>query len=81
MTRFEATVTTRDGQPVTDATVTLALYMPPMPSMNMPAMRSEAALGHAGNGVYRGSLDVMMNGRWEATVMVTRGAERLARSR
>ena len=78
MTRFQATVTTREGEPVTDATVTLVLYMPPMPSMNMPAMRSEAALGHAGTGVYRGSLDVMMTGRWEATVTVTRGTERLA---
>ena len=78
MTRFQAAVTTKEGVPVADATVTLVLYMPPMPSMNMPAMRSEAALGHAGTGVYRGSLDVMMTGRWEATVTVTRGTERLA---
>jgi Cu(I)/Ag(I) efflux system membrane fusion protein len=77
MTEFRATVKTREGQPITDAAVTLVLYMPPMPSMNMPAMRSEVSLGHAGNGVYGGSLDVMMNGRWEATVMVTRGTERL----
>ena len=77
MTAFEATVKTPDGAPVTDASVSLVLYMPAMPSMNMPAMRSEAALGHAGNGAYRGSLDVMMNGRWEATVTVTRGTERL----
>ena len=28
--------------------------------------------------MYRGSLDVMMTGRWEATVTVTRGTERLA---
>ena len=78
MTRFEASVATRDGVPVTDATVILVLYMPPMPSMNMPAMRTEAALGHGGTGVYRGTLDVMMAGRWEATVTVTRGTERLA---
>jgi Cu(I)/Ag(I) efflux system membrane fusion protein len=78
MTQFQATVTTKDGVPVTDATATIVLYMPPMPSMNMPAMRSEAALGHAGAGVYRGTLDVMMAGRWEATVTVTRGTERLA---
>jgi membrane fusion protein, copper/silver efflux system len=77
MTRFQATVTTREGQPITGGRVMLALYMPPMPSMNMPAMRSEAALGDAGNGVYRGSLDVMMAGRWEATVTVMRGTERL----
>jgi hypothetical protein len=77
MAQFQATVRGKDGQPVTDATVTLVLYMPPMPSMNMPAMRSETALGHAGSGTYRGSLDVMMNGRWEATVTVMRGSERL----
>jgi hypothetical protein len=77
MTQFAARVTDREGKPVGDAGVTLVLYMPPMPSMNMPAMRSEAALGHAGDGVYRGSVDVMMNGRWEATVTVTRGATRL----
>jgi hypothetical protein len=77
MTRFQASVATADGVPVTDATVTLVLYMPPMPSMNMPAMRSEAALGHAGTGLYRGTLDVMMAGRWEATVTVRRGTERL----
>jgi hypothetical protein len=77
MTEFQAAVTAHDGRPVTDATVSLTLYMPPMPSMNMPAMRSQTALGHSGNGRYRGSLDVMMNGRWEATVVVTRGTERL----
>jgi membrane fusion protein, copper/silver efflux system len=76
-TTFQATLRTPAGQPVTDTSVSLVLYMPPMPSMNMPAMRSEAALGHVGAGVYRGSLDVMMNGRWEATVTVTRGGQRL----
>lgn len=77
MTRFEVEVKTPEGAPVTDAAVTLVLFMPAMPSMNMPAMRSDATLGHAGNGIYRGSIDVMMNGRWDATVAVTRGAERL----
>jgi Cu(I)/Ag(I) efflux system membrane fusion protein len=77
-TQFEAIVRTPDGKPVTDASVTLVLYMPAMPSMNMPAMRSEAALGHAGHGAYRGTIDVMMNGRWDATVTVTRNGARLA---
>jgi membrane fusion protein, copper/silver efflux system len=77
MTTFQATVRTPAGVPVTGASVSLVLYMPPMPAMNMPAMRSEAALGHAGAGVYRGSIDVMMNGRWEASVTVTRNGQRL----
>jgi len=63
---------------VTDAAVTLVLYMPAMPSMNMPAMRSEATLGHAGDGTYRGTVDVMMSGRWDATLTVTRSGARLA---
>ena len=31
--------------------------------------------------MYRGSLDVMMNGRWEATVTVIARGQRLGRSR
>jgi hypothetical protein len=45
--------------------------------MNMPAMRSEAKLPSVGGGAYRGSGQVMMAGRWDATVIVTRGGQRL----
>ena len=45
--------------------------------MNMPAMRSEASLGHAGSGVYRGT-DRRDDGRpMGVTVTVTRGSQRL----
>jgi len=40
-------------------------------------MRNEAKLASAGNGVYRGTGQVMMAGRWDATVVVTRGGQRL----
>jgi hypothetical protein len=49
-----------------------------MPTMNMPAMRNEVRLSSAGGGVYRGTGQVMMAGRWDATVTVTRGGQRVA---
>ena len=65
------------GKPVDDADVTVQFFMPAMPTMNMPAMRSEAKLSPAGGGVYRGSGQMMMAGRWDTTVTVTRGGQRL----
>jgi hypothetical protein len=75
---FEVRVTDPGGQPVTDGDVSVQLFMPAMPTMNMPAMRNETKLLHAGGGVYRGPGQVMMSGRWEATVIVTRSGQRAA---
>lgn len=77
LTTFVVTVRDEGGAPVADADVTVLLFMPPMPSMNMPAMRSEGTLSHAGGGQYRGTVDVLMSGRWDATVTVARGGARL----
>jgi len=63
---------------VTDAEVSVRLYMAPMPSMNMPAMRSDARLVHVADGLYRGQGNVTMSGRWDVTVTATRAGERLA---
>jgi hypothetical protein len=65
------------GQPVTDAEVTVQLFMPAMPTMNMPAMRNEAALPHASGGVYRGMGQVIMAGRWDVTVAVAKDGKPL----
>ncbi len=73
---FEVRVTRPGGRAVTDAEVSVQLFMPAMPTMNMPAMRNETRLPHAGGGVYRGSGQVMTGGRWEVTVTVTRGGQR-----
>jgi membrane fusion protein, copper/silver efflux system len=66
-----------DGRGVSDAEVTVLLYMPPMPSMNMPAMRAEARLSALGDGKYRGRGDVLMAGRWDVTITVARGGTRV----
>jgi len=74
---LEVTVRDANGQPVADADVTVTFFMPAMPTMNMPAMRNQAKLPAAGAGVYRGSGQVMMAGRWDVTVEVSRGGQRL----
>jgi Cu(I)/Ag(I) efflux system membrane fusion protein len=75
--QMEATVKDVGGKPIDDAEVSVQFFMAAMPTMNMPAMRSEAKLTPAGGGVYRGSGQVMMAGRWDATVTVVRGGQRL----
>ena len=75
--QLEATVKDASGKPIDDADVTVQFFMPAMPTMNMPAMRSEAKLSPIGGGAYRGVGQVMMAGRWDATVTVTRGGQRL----
>ena len=74
---FEVVVADLEGQPVTDADVSVVFYMAPMPTMNMPAMQTDATLTHQGGGLYRGDGEVMMAGRWDVSVLVSRGGEPL----
>jgi Cu(I)/Ag(I) efflux system membrane fusion protein/cobalt-zinc-cadmium efflux system membrane fusion protein len=76
-TTFEVRVRDASGRPVTAADVSVVLFMPAMPSMNMPAMRNETTLAPAGAGVYRGTGQVLMGGRWDVTVTVSRNGARL----
>lgn len=72
---FEVTLKGSDGQPVTDADVALNFYMAAMPSMNMPEMRNTVRLNHVTDGRYRGTGSVSMAGRWDVTVVVTKGGK------
>jgi RND family efflux transporter MFP subunit len=76
-TTFEVTVRDPAGQPVAAADVSVVLFMPAMPSMSMPAMRTEATLAPVGDGVYRGAGQVMMAGRWDVTVTVSKDGQRV----
>jgi membrane fusion protein, copper/silver efflux system len=76
---FEVAVKDMNGRPVADADVSVQLFMPAMPTMNMPAMRNETKLPHVGGGVYRGPGQVMMAGRWDVTVTVAKGGQQLGR--
>jgi len=75
---FEVSVKDGEGQPVSDASVEVVFFMPAMPSMGMPAMRNAATLADAGGGTYRGTGQVLMAGRWDVTVTVTRAGQRVA---
>ncbi|MBI1874939.1 MAG: efflux RND transporter periplasmic adaptor subunit [Acidobacteria bacterium] len=75
--QFEAIVKDPSGTPVADADVSVQFFMAAMPTMNMPAMRNEVKLSNAGGGVYRGTGHVMMAGRWDVTVTVTKNGQRV----
>lgn len=68
---------TKAGAPVVDAEVGAVFYMPAMPSMNMPEMRSTYRLRSIGDGAYRGSANLSMGGEWAVTVTALRGGEKL----
>jgi Cu(I)/Ag(I) efflux system membrane fusion protein/cobalt-zinc-cadmium efflux system membrane fusion protein len=74
---LEVSVTDATGQPIADADVSVTFFMAAMPTMNMPAMRNEARLAPAGGGLYRGAGEVMMGGRWDVTVTVSKDGQRL----
>jgi RND family efflux transporter MFP subunit len=76
-TTLEVAVKDASGMPVTDAEVSVTFFMAAMPAMNMPAMRNAARLQHVGAGIYRGTGQLMMAGRWDVTVDVMRGGQRL----
>ena len=77
-TTLVATVKDAGGKPVTGAQVAVFLFMAPMPSMNMPALKAEAKLLSVSDGVYRGTALVMTPGRWDVTVTVSRGGQTIA---
>ena len=74
---FEVSLKDASGQPVQDAHVTIQFFMPAMPTMNMPAMRNSLTLPAVGGGVYRGTGEVMMAGRWDATVTAAKNGQRI----
>lgn len=74
---FDVSIKGSDGQPMTDADVSLTFYMAAMPEMNMPEMRNSVALKHREEGQYRGTGNVMMAGRWDVTVVVKKGEKEI----
>jgi hypothetical protein len=74
---LEASIKDASGAPVTDADVAVTFLMAAMPTMNMPAMKNGASLQHVGGGIYRGTGQWLMAGRWDVTVTVTRGGQHL----
>lgn len=74
---FEVMVKDAAGKPVTDAEVSVMFYMAAMPAMKMPEMKNTVTLKHQKDGTYTGNGQVMMAGKWDATVMVKRGGKEI----
>jgi Cu(I)/Ag(I) efflux system membrane fusion protein/cobalt-zinc-cadmium efflux system membrane fusion protein len=75
---FEATLKDVDGAAIDDARVEVTLFMPAMPTMNMPPMRHQFAIPRVAAGVYRGPGHVMTAGQWQVTVTAARGGRPVA---
>jgi nitrogen fixation protein FixH len=74
---FEVTVKDAAGKPVTDAEVTAMFFMAAMPAMKMPEMKNTVTLKHQKDGMYSGTGQVMMAGKWDVTVMVKRAGKEI----
>ena len=73
--KFEVMVTDATGKRVTDGEVSLQFHMAAMPQMKMPEMKNTVTLKHAGDGIYKGSGQVMMAGEWTVMAMVMRSGK------
>jgi hypothetical protein len=71
--QFEVMVKGADGKAISDADVSVVLVMPK--TATMAEMRNEVKLKPTGNGMYAGSGNVMMAGKWNATVMVMKNGK------
>jgi Cu(I)/Ag(I) efflux system membrane fusion protein len=67
---FEITVTDTNGNPIKDAKVDLLLYMPPMPSMGMPAINITAEGKPARDGFYVARINIPMSGSGQVKITV-----------
>ncbi len=76
--KFRVKLGGADGAAITGAQVTVTFFMPAMPAMGMPPMRSVTTLTDKGGGLYEGAGDVDMSGTWQVTVLATKGGQTLA---
>jgi hypothetical protein len=74
---IEVTLKLADGKTVDDAQVTVVYYMPAMPSMSMPEMKTSVTLRPAGNGIYRGNGSLAMGGTWNVTIAAKQAGKSL----
>jgi Cu(I)/Ag(I) efflux system membrane fusion protein/cobalt-zinc-cadmium efflux system membrane fusion protein len=75
---FRVKLTGTDGEPVTEAQVTVTFYMAAMPAMGMAAMRTVATLNDKGGGMYEGPGQVQSGGSWQVTVVATKNGQTIA---
>lgn len=79
--QLEVTVKSADGNPISDADVSVLFVMPTMPGMKMPEMRNEVTLKSAGGGNYAGTGQMMMAGQWDVTVVVKQNGKEIGQKK
>ncbi|HWB83067.1 MAG TPA: efflux RND transporter periplasmic adaptor subunit [Bryobacteraceae bacterium] len=75
---FRVKLMDRDGASVSGAQVTVTYFMPAMPAMSMPAMRTVTTLSEKGGGLYEGTGQVETGGTWQVTVLATKDGQTIA---
>src|SRR5438309_7878931 len=71
-------VTSKEGQPVSGAQVTVTFYMAAMPAMGMAAMKTVINATDKGGGLYEGKGDLGSGGTWQVTVRAQQNAQTIA---
>jgi hypothetical protein len=77
--QFEVMVKGADGKPLNDADVSVLFVMPK--TATMAEMRNEVRLKPSGNGMYMGAGNVMMAGKWNATLSVKQGGKEIGQKK
>ncbi|WP_456401328.1 FixH family protein [Persephonella sp.] len=71
--KWKVYVYTKDGSTVTDASVKINGYMPPMPGM--PEMSFDYPVKNTGQ-FYESDVNLSMGGTWQITVVIERGGKK-----
>jgi Cu(I)/Ag(I) efflux system membrane fusion protein/cobalt-zinc-cadmium efflux system membrane fusion protein len=71
-------VTSKEGQPVSAAQVTVTFYMAAMPAMGMAAMKTVINATDKGGGMYEGKGDLGSGGTWQVTITASQNGQLLA---
>lgn len=73
--QFEVMVKGTAGKAVSGADVSIVFVMPAMPAMKMAEMRNEVMLKPAEAGMYTGTGQVTMAGKWNVTISVKQNGQ------
>lgn len=79
--QFEVMVKGTDGKAVSDADVSIVFVMPAMPAMKMAEMRNEVMLKAAEAGMYTGTGQVTMAGKWNVTISVKQNGKEIGQKK
>jgi len=71
--KWKVYVYTKDGSAVTDASVKINGYMPPMPGM--PEMSFDYPVKNTGQ-FYESDVNLSMSGTWQITIVVEKGGKK-----